>query len=561
MFLAIRLVRSEVVSISLSLTLLLACSGRDTVGSAADSTDTGLRGTIDVEVEASEPVVCADSSLRELQPLEEVLVDTWMDQAVIGDGSPPTTKGPRPATGVAVADLDGDGALDIFLPNNGGPDQLYLGDGAGNFVDETADRWPGNPRDKVTSASAVDVDGDADIDLYLTVARAQDQLFLNDGSGSFDAGQAVSALTINSVNSTWADVDRDGDLDAYISGHLGSEPMDPPVEGLPLSAADLNQFLVNNGDGTFSDATEALPEAAHVGYATLSGFHDVDADGWPELYVVNDYGLFQPNVLLKNDGGSFTDVSAETGAGISVLGMGLGMADINDDDRLDMLVSSWGELVMLESLADETWYQSQRSRGLVPSGDSVVAWGVELVDMDNDGDQDAVVAYGSNMLIDPATEGLSNPDLQPDQLFVQQPDGSFSDEAPAWGVDDDGIGRGFVVADLDGDGWLDLVKRDLSGHTQLYLANCGDEAWLEVTLSQPGPNPFAVGARVYVEAEGLTWRDDLNISGTSMGSSPPPVAHFGLGALDEVTLRIVWPDGELSETRGVGTRRRVRVVR
>ncbi len=552
------------------LLLMLACDGdtgtQTTLpdDSATDSTPPGAvlpEPTVDASLVLGEVKTCADPSLRDDAPMTEVLTTEWLDQTVIGDGTPPSQETPRPGVGLAVADFTGDGHLDIFLPNNRGPDQLYVGDGDGGFTDQTSARWPASEVSETTSAAGLDVEGDGDVDIYLTVSEAPDRLFLNDGNGTFTDNGVVAGLQLNSVNSTWADVDGDGDLDGYVSAHFGKQLMEEPVPWLPPFYPDSNIYLENQGDTTFRDATSELPSDTHDGYTTLSGFHDVDGDGWMDLYVVNDYGTYRSNILLKNNEGVLSDVSAETGANIPILGMGLATADLNGDGDLEIFISSWGELVLLESVGDGTWYQGQHPRGLVPTGDSVVAWGIELKDLDNDGDLDAMVAYGSNLLSSTGLEDRYDPDLQPDQLFLQDDDGLFADAAPAWGIDDDGVGRGFVLADFDGNGWLDVVKRDLAGHAQLFLAACGTEAWLQVDLGGNGTNTHAVGARVMVVDGDRRWFQDMTISGTSMGSSTPSETHFGLGDSDEVAVVVTWPDGEISVTEGVQTRQRIRLER
>jgi hypothetical protein len=134
-------------------------------------------------------------------------------------------------------------------------------------------------------------------------------------------------------------------------------------------------------------------------------------------------------------------------------------------------------------------------------------------------------------------------------LFVQQSDGTFVDEAPDWGVDDLGTGRGFVVVDLDDDGWLDIVKRDLAGPSRSYVSRCGRNHYMKVELRDPASmNRFAIGATVRVVLDdGRSLVRWVNAGGTGFGTGGPPEVHFGLGE-DRVIDRVevTWPDGQIS---------------
>ncbi|MEQ1507143.1 MAG: CRTAC1 family protein, partial [Myxococcota bacterium] len=164
---------------------------------------------------------------------------------------------------------------------------------------------------------------------------------------------------------------------------------------------------------------------------------------------------------------------------------------------------------------------------------------------DNDGDLDGVVAYGAFDVAVP-NEDWDNPAHQPDALWLQQPDGSFEDAAVEWGVADPGKNRGIVVADFDGDGWLDLAKRDLGGPSLLYVSRCGRDNWIKVRLRDDAiANRNAVGARVrVVGADGVARSRWVTAGGTGYGTGGPPEVHVGLGDADAVDhVEVQWPDG------------------
>jgi hypothetical protein len=208
------------------------------------------------------------------------------------------------------------------------------------------------------------------------------------------------------------------------------------------------------------------------------------------------------------------------------------------------------------------WLDVALSLSIYPNStrDQMVGWGAEFGDVDNDADLDAVVAYGYIGTVHPNWE---NPAAQPDAIYLQGEDGSFDDVAPSWGMADAGSSRGFTMADMNGDGYLDLLKRDLSGPNLMWMSRCGDESWLIVRpRMDEGANRFAVGSRVWVEADGIMHQGDVRAGGSSFASSGPPEVHIGLGdatAVDSLVIR--WPDGERSRVEGVAVNQVVTVHR
>jgi len=519
-----------------------------------DDTDTGelTRGA---RLETGEVLTCADPDARSrLGPFWQADGgDDWRAQLTEyeQDGRPP-------ARGVVVEDFDGDGLLDILLLNMG-PDQLYMGRPDAVWVDETAARW-GDAADYTGGAAAADVDADGDLDVVVANRGQANRLYLNDGAGYFtahDAGFLDAAW--GSMGAALADMDGDDDLDIFFSGHWSEVDWDYTLN-LPGEPSELYENL---GGGSFADASDRLPPAGRDGYTFVASWVDLDGDGAQDLYLANDHGPFAtPNVALRNTGGDFTDVSDATGLGRAMLGMGLGVGDLNDDLTPDFLVSGWGELVLMESLPDGSWYDSALSRALTPdnSVSQYVAWGVELADVDNDGRLDALVSFGKWNIID--VEG-SRPDpaLQPDGLWWQDSDGRFVDLASSWGLDTTARSRGMALADLNRDGFLDLVRAPLESPATIHLSRCGSAGWLAVSLDQPGANPDGVGATVIVEHGSSRFVRWIHAGGTSLSSSGPLEAHFGLGSIDSANLTVIWPDGEQHVFEGVSSRQRVRVIR
>ncbi len=552
---------------------LLGCTDTVTIDSDSSSptTDTGRTDSADptlipVTVDASGPIGCEDPAARAAEPfvLREGGPD-WQAQAALV--SPETT---TYGQGLAVGDFDGDGRVDLFVPN-AGMDELFLAVGDGTWSLAPVGSLPDN-LDLTEAASAVDADDDGDLDLLAVNRGNPNALWLNDGAGRFtvqDAG--LLEEDFGSIGSTWGDVNGDGVLDLFVGAHFnragqeGRKP--PPADSQAFGAGDPNEFYLGRGNGTFENRGDVmLPDSMRC-YTFSPGLHDLDLDGDLDLYLVNDFGTLSiPNKLLRNDSFDqepvWTDISAESGTGQPLQGMGLGVGDVGGDGFPDLLVSSWSELALFESSPDGVYVDTAASRGLLLGESSrYVAWGAELFDVDNDGDLDAAVSFGQ-------APGLgenppeTNPPEQPDGLWLQEADGQFVQVADEWGVADPEIAMGFAATDLNDDGFIDLVKRFVNAPARIYEARCDDSAWLRVRLHQPPPNVQAVGARLVLTAGGRTQSRAIQIGGTNLSSSIPAEAHFGLGDAERVErVEIWWPDGERSVIRDLESRQILDVTR
>ncbi|HHO52122.1 MAG TPA: CRTAC1 family protein [Deltaproteobacteria bacterium] len=454
--------------------------------------------------------------------------------------------------GVLAGDLDEDGRIDIVAPSEPYA-RLYRGR-AGGGVTAWDERLAGFDLEFGSGGSLADYDGDGDLDMLVLRWDRSNVLLRNEGGGHFtDVTPPELAAIAASTSSAWADVDRDGDLDLFVGSY----------DDLAGEGVIGGSYLYENRGTHFIDRSDRLPGELDVAYTRVAGFHDLDRDGYPDLYVVNDVGTVQGNLLIRNLGAFYFEVDREgVGLNLDMSGGGLGVGDVNGDGVLDLLIPQWDELSLMLSSDDGRWYDHAGALGLradLEAGQRV-GWGAELADFDNDGALDAAVAYG-HLEVD--LPSWSNPRRQPDALFLQLPDGTFSDVAGDWGVADEGTSRGFIVADLNEDGWLDLAKRDLDGPDLLYLSRCGEAHWSKIRLRDPtSANLLGIGARIKViTTEGEQIRTVL-AGGTGFGSGGPPEVHFGLGAAEEIErLEVLWPDGSESWVHSVGVDRIVQVVR
>lgn len=515
----------------------LACGPPGT--ESAEPTD-GAGGGTGASGLVGEPLACADPAGHVAAPWTrtEIGVD-WRFEPDWRTAGWDLRFGAR---GVLVADFSGDGHQDVLVPQFSEPLRLLLGDGTGALVEGLAPMPEEPALTGLVGGSAADFDGDGDLDAMLYGQLSPPVLLTNDGHGAFQV--AVHAEWDRDFlgcggSAAWADFDLDGDLDLFY-GRLGAAREDDVL-------VCGSRMLVNDGSGAFTDASDAyLDPIVQEVHALAAGWGQYDADPWPELYIAADAVFESSSVpieghsdkLVDNDGsGLVYRPEAQMGLDIKLAGMGLGAGDLNEDGLTDVAISGWGEIKLLRS-AGTVWVDQSQSWGIVPRTDvhQVVAWGGEFVDVDANGELDLVMGFG-------ATEGDSS--QQPDALYLQR-SGVWTEEAAAWAFDDPVATRGFVTADLNEDGWPDLVKRELGGVVVTHLSACGEASVLVVRLlDEDSGNRFAVGALVRVRTADV-WRSRMVYAGsTSMASGGPAEVMFGLGdaaGVDEV--EVIWPDGE-----------------
>ena len=437
--------------------------------------------------------------------------------------------------GAAFSDYNNDGWLDIYVTNQGGPNALYRNNGDGTFTDQAAAARVAPANTMGSGALFADYDNDGWRDLYV-VNLGQNLLYHNNGDGTFtdvtglagvgDAGAGLSAA--------WSDYDNDGWLDLYVVNHVG-----------PSGSAD--RLYHNQGDGTFSDVSSLLPARLRSGAGFVAGFVDYDDDGDQDLYLVNDntFGEHRANVLWLNEGPGpdgewlFRDVSTRSRSNISLNGMGLAVADFNNDTYQDFAIANIGANALLANTGRGQFQDVSRQAGierpLLSDNREALTWCTLSLDYDNDGWLDLFMC-GS-----PLDKG----DGQPSALFHNRQDGTFEDVSPLSGISGEHWTRVGAWGDYDGDGDVDLFVTNYDESTALYRNNSQGAHWLTVRLTGTQSNRDGIGAKLRLTAGDQTQLRQIQ-SGGSKGGGNDIAAYFGLGQATQVDrLEIEWPSGAI----------------
>jgi hypothetical protein len=515
--------------------------------------------------------------------------------------------------GVALGDINNDGFDDIFFTANQGPNKLYLNTGNLTFKDITEEAGIINKEDWSTGVSMADVNGDGFLDIYVCkvgnykLMTGSNQLFINNGDLTFTEKSAEFGLNFSgfSTHTAFFDYDRDGDLDVYLLNHAvhttrSYSPATSRSESDPLAGDRFLQNQLDKGSSKFKDVTEETGIFSSAqGFGLGLVVADINQDGWVDIYVGNDFHE-DDYLYINQKNGSFKESLASFINHTSRFTMGVDIADVNGDQLLDIfsldMLPADNQILMKSGGEDgnkitevklKFGYKDQYARNafqlnnanqsfsdialLTDTYATDWSWSVLLQDYDNDGLSDIYITNGiyrrpndldyinflSNINLGQYDETDQDslerelieamPTLKiPNNMFKNGGGINFNDVGTDWGVSDASYSNGAAYSDLDNDGDLDLVVNNINCLAFIY-ENRADtllkNRFLNVKLQAAGGNKFGIGADIYVFANNLSWRREL-LTTRGFESSSSPIVHFGLGEIDKIdSVLIRWPDG------------------
>ena len=512
--------------------------------------------------------------------------------------------------GVGAGDFNNDGLVDLYFTGNMSPNKLYVNKGGLRFEDLTrAAGVSGKPGWK-TGVSIADVNADGWLDIYVCYSGDLDsnqranQLFINNGNLTFtDRAKEMGVADKGySTHAAFFDMDRDGDLDLYVMNHniknLRNFDAAYVKKMVDPNAGDR---LYENVNGKFSDVSRKAGIISNpLGYGLGLNISDLNNDGWPDIYVSNDY-VEEDYLYINNKNGSFTETLKSSFGHLSNFSMGVDVADINNDGfmdifTLDMLPEDNRRQKLLyapdnyelydNGVQNGFYHQLMRNMLQLNNGNGSFSeigqlagvsntdwsWAALFADFNLDGNKDLFVTngYGRDMINRDfmkfyADQRLKHIQGKTDSRMFQMLQGiqstplhnyiyenmgnlQFKDQSIDWGFEELNFSHGAVYADLDNDGDLDLAINRMNQEIGLYRNNTrenksgGHFLKIDLRTGSNAKNRYALGSVVTVYASGNSYTlQQYPVHGFQSSMQVP--LHFGLKENHVDSLRIVWPDG------------------
>ncbi|WP_318310524.1 VCBS repeat-containing protein [Flagellimonas crocea] len=508
--------------------------------------------------------------------------------------------------GVAIGDINNDGLPDIFFSGNQVKNKLYLNKGNLKFEDISQTAGIEGSSSWNTGATMADVNGDGLLDIYVCAVvgingfNGFNELYINNGDTTFTESAAEYGLDFDSYSSNAAffDYDLDGDLDMYLLNHAVHTQNSFGRFDLRYDRRyETGDKLLRNDNGKFKDVSEEAGIFGGInGYGLGLAISDFNQDGYPDIYVGNDFHE-DDYYYLNNGDGTFTESLKQYFGHTSRFSMGNDVADINNDGRPDLisldmlpedevpLKSSEGDdnIQTQKMRIDRYGYHYQFTRNMLfvnqPDGNFMEtalmsgiaatdwSWSALFGDYDLDGHQDVFISNGipkrpndldfiKFVSSEQIQNKMDNTKLVDQQALKLMPSGNvhnyvykgteglqFQDMSQKWIAKDTLISGATAMGDLDGDGDLDLVTNNINHPASLYINQTNDEGnYLKIKFNYTQKNKFGIGTKVYSYTKnGLQFKELFPVRGFQASSEP--MVHFGYKSVKQVdSIKIIWPD-------------------
>ncbi len=420
--------------------------------------------------------------------------------------------------GVCVFDYNNDDFDDIlFTTRNGGSLYLYRNQGGMTFSDVSFESNIGMMMEART-AVAGDYDNDGDLDVFIGASIGSSVFFQNNGDGTFQNITSLVGINVQDQvrGCSWVDYNNDGYLDLYV--------------GLLYPS---NKLFKNNGDNTFTEVAQNIGAAGPLAAGIIMGlgFIDYDRDGDQDLFITQDNN--NGNILLRNDSGFFSDISAISNTNLEVMGMGVAFGDINRDGLFDFYTTNLYENSLMLNSSEGLFLDISESSGAEDIPGSM-GWGTFFFDANNDGWVDI---YNNN---ETAFGGVLN------SILINQGDSTFNMLGQESGAVINNNGYGSAFSDFDQDGDLDMIlvgHSSSAGSINLLRNDSEQNNWVIFSLRQSNYNLFSIGSTIELYHQGVSQLNFIS-AGNGYCSQNTLDVHFGMANITTIDSVVVyWPDG------------------
>lgn len=513
--------------------------------------------------------------------------------------------------GVATGDINNDGLIDIFFTGNQVSNKLYLNKGNLKFEDITKKAGIAGDSRWYTGVTMADVNGDGFLDIYCSVAGKfepkNNELYINNGNGTFTEKAKEYGIDDvgSSVQGTFFDYDKDGDLDLFVANYPPTKFNSPTfayVQMMRFVKDNESGHLYRNDGNHFANVTTEAG-VKNYGLSLSATIGDINNDTWPDIYVSNDFN--SPDFMyINNHDGTFKEVIKSATGHTSFYGMGVDISDFNNDGNLDVFQVDMDakdnrrKKANMSSMNPQLFWDvanagfqiqymhncMQLNSGIytdgVPHFSNVSritgisstdwSWGPLFADFDNDGYKDLYITNGTRREVNNNDffHSLENGKLETKDLlkktleipsekidnFMFQNKGNlkFEQANSRWGIEYKGFSNGVAYADLDNDGDLEIITNNIDDYASVFENKSSKtNNYLTVKFNGNSRNTQGLGNRVYIKTKDNTQMQELTLT-RGFQSSVAPELHFGVNKakiIDEV--KVVWTDGKIQKLTNV----------